>query len=527
MTQQAIATGTYLDHLLTALAAGGDHEAFVHRDRRVTYAQTHDGVLRLARVLHDRGLRKGDGVAVFVGNRPEAVQLQIAVHLLGCRLVFVPPEPGQSELAAFIAQADVRAFVFDPTFGRRAVELAESVPVADVLSFGRSSVGEDLTALAAAASPQLPDIQVGREDIVTLLYTGGTTGRSKMVTHLHRYYDGLVAAASRRKGDSPGPQRFLVCTLVTHSSGHVAAITGLLAGGTMILADEFDAGKVLAIMDRERVTGMVLVPPMLYELLDHPACPPNGFPTLTRIHYGGAATAPTRLRQAIERFGPVMRQSYGLTEVPVITILEPAEHDPARPQTLRTCGRPLPGMAVEVRDEAGTVVPTGSVGEVHVSGFFVMAGYWNDPTATRDAIHNGWLNTGDLGYQDEDGYLYLVDRSKDVIVTGLTSDNVYSRLLDDFLAAQPEVRQAAAVGVPDERFGEAVHLFVVPVPGAQLDLADLRSRVVDELGPLYEPRGMSIVGELPVTRMGKIDKKALRATVTGAAPSQPLSGGTR
>ena len=510
MTQQATATTTYLDHIFTSLSTLGDTEALVHRDQRVTYAQAHDTVLRMANALHGRGLGKGDGIAVFVGNRPESVLLQVAAHLIGCRLVFVPPEPGSAELVAFVEQAGVKVFVYDPGFVPRATDLSRAVQ-ADVLSLGPAGNGTDLLALMAQTLPRRPEVEVGPEDILTLLYTGGTTGRSKVVTHRHPYYDGLIAAAARRRGDSSGPQRFLVCTLVTHSSGHVAAMTCLLAGATLVMLDDFDAGEVLEVLEREAITGMVLVPPMLYELLDHPACPAHGFPSLVRIHYGGAPTAPARLQQAIERFGPVMRQSYGLTEAPVITILEPQEHDPANPQTLRTCGRPLPGMAVEIRDGHGAVLPVGEIGEVYVRGFFVMTEYRGDPERTGEAIRDGWLHTGDLGYRDEEGYLYLVDRSKDVIVTGRTSDNVYSRLLDDFLVTLPGVRHAAAVGVPDDRYGEAVHLFVVAHPGCVLDAAELRQQVVRELGELYEPRDVSIVDGLPWTTMGKIDKKALRA----------------
>lgn len=508
--RKIISTGTYIDELLTSLAEGGDKEAVVAGDSRITYAQAYEQVLRLANALMRQGVHKGDGVAVFVGNRPESVLLQIAVHLLGCRLVFVPPEPGQRELGAFITRSGAAVFVFDPGFDKRAAELASSVPARKVLSLGPCDVGTDLLALMAQEPAVPPGVEIEKGDIVTVLYTGGTTGRPKLVTHRHLYYDVLIAAAGRRRGDSPGPQRFLVCTLVTHSSGHVAAITGLLAGGTMVLAEGFDAGEILATIEREEITALALTPPMLYEILDHPACPQRGFPALSRIFYGSAPTAPARLRQAIERFGPVMRQSYGLTEAPVITILEPAEHDLARPETLRTCGRPLPGMEVQVRDAVGNPVVTGQIGEVNVRGFMVMTEYWGDEERTREELRDGWLRTGDLGHVDADGYLYLVDRSKDVIVTGRTSDNVYSRLLDDFLSGVPGVRQAAAVGVPDDRYGEAVHVFIMPEHGAELDPAELAKQVVEELGELYEPQGITFVDALPWTAMGKIDKRALR-----------------
>src|SRR6266571_4032863 len=301
-------------------------------------------------------------------------------------------------------------------------------------------------------------------------------------------------------------------------------LTGLLSGLTMVLNDDFDAGETLATIEREHITGIALTPPMLYEMLDHPACPKRGSSTLTGIFYGGAPIAPTRLRQAIERFGPVLRQSYGLTEAPFITTLEPDEHDPDQPDILRSCGRPLPSMEVEVRDEQGTAVPAGEVGEVHVRGLMVMTEYWRDPERTREALKDGWLCTGDIGYTDADGYLYLVDRSKDVIVTGRGSDNVYSRLLDDFLATVAGVQQAAAVGVPDDRWGEAVHVFVIPEPGVVLDVAELSKRVVDELGSVYEPQGCTFVRTLPWTALGKIDKKALRLEFIAARSSALQTG---
>ncbi len=344
ISDQVTSSGTYLDHLLGSLASGGDREALVYGDQRITYAQAHEKSLRLAGALRGAGLRKGDGVAVFVGNRPESVLLQIATHLIGCRLVFVPPEPGQSELSAFIDLAGTKAFVFDPGFGGRAEELADQVSAAHKLSLGPSTVGTDLLALMEQAPAVLPDVEISKDDIVTLLYTGG---------------------------------------------GHVAAITGLLAGATVVLGGDFDAAQILGTMEREHITGLGLTPPMLYEILDHPACREGGFPALARIFYGGAPTAPARLREAIERFGPMMRQSYGLTEAPVITTLEPDQHDLERPETLRTCGRPLPGMAVEIRDEQGNAVPAGQIGEVHTQGFMVMTEFWGDPERTREELKEG------------------------------------------------------------------------------------------------------------------------------------------
>jgi fatty-acyl-CoA synthase len=509
---------TYLDKLLGLFASGGDREAIVYCDRRLSYAQAHDQILRLANALRRSGLDRGDAIAVLVGNRPDSVLLEFAVHLIGCQLVFMPPELGMTRLEAFARQVDAKAFVFDPDFdpgfdpgGEELTRLGTS-PI--VLSLGPAGAGEDLLLLADAEAATRPDVGICPDDVATVLYSGGTTGVSKLVTHGHNFQTGLTFAAARLSAEGLGQPRTLVCTLVTHTSGYVSAVMTFLAEGTLVLMDGFDAGEAIRLIGQERITVLSLVPPELYEILDHPDCPLGGFPSIRRIFYGGAPTAPSRVRQAVERFGTVMRQSYGLTEVPVITILEPEEHDLAKPERLSSCGRPFPGTVVEVRDDEGQPVAARVVGEVHARSLMVAQGYSGGGAEADEQIGNGWVRTGDLGYFDEDGYLYLVDRSKDVIVTTPVADNVFSRLLDDFLSGLAGIRDAATVGIPDRGHGEKVHVFLVPSPGADPDLADLQRQVVHALGKQYRPDSFTLVDSLPRTTVGKIDKKALRARLT-------------
>jgi len=507
---------SYVGRVLSIFESSPDRDAVILGDQRISYAAAHKTVLRLANALRHRGLIRGDRVALLVGNRPEAVLLQLAVHLIGCRLVFVPPEPAVGEQVAFLRRAETTAFVFHPHLGRGA-ELAGIANARHVFTLGPADVGEDLLALAERMPATIPDDCAGPEDVSTVFYTGGTTGRPKMVLHRHAYYTGLTFGAARRKAESPIPQRFLIPTLVTHSSGHVASLTSLLAEGTAVLMDRFDAGRVIATIQREQITSVVLHPPMLYQVLDHPDLPADGFPTLIRLHYGGAPTAPARIRQAMERFGPVLRQTYGMTEVPVITLMEPADHAALAPDRLGSCGKPLAGMVeVSIRDSAAEVA-IGEVGEVCVRGRMVMAEYWKDPEQTRVAMSEGWLHTGDLGRFDQDGFLYLVDRANDVIISGLTSTahNVYSNLLEDVLARQPGVRMGAAIGLPDDMEGETVHAVCVAEPGMTVDVAELRKRVLDELGEHYVPRSITFVDSLPWTAIGKVDKKVLRSLVAG------------
>ena len=512
---------TYVDRLLEIFRTFGEREAIVCGDARLSYRQAHDMVLQLAQALRSGGLGMGDAVAVVAGNRAETLLTHLAVHLIGGRLVFTPPELSQAEQVAYLSRAETSAYVFDPA-DHDATRIAALAGLRLRYSLGPAGTGTDLLELAGRMPASLPSEHATIGDISTLFYTGGSTGRPKMVLHHHPYYDSLIYAGGQRKAEIPEPHRFLVCTPVSHTGGHVFFLMTLLAEGTVILLEDFDAAEVIAKIQRERVTSVYLVPPMLYDVLDHPSFPANGFPSLARVHYSGAPINPVRLQEAIHRLGPVMRQTYAMTEVPGITVMEPGEHDESIPGRLSACGRPLaPLVEVSVRDESGAV-PPGQVGEVCVRGSLVMAEYWKDPGATAAALRDGWMHTGDVGRFDDDGFLHLVDRLRDIIITGraeagIYATNVYSKLLEDAATRQPGVRAAAAVGLPDPRYGESVHLACAVEAGSSVDIPELRKRVVDELGPVYEPRSVLLVEALPRTAMGKIDKKALRRMLSQAS----------
>lgn len=506
----------YTVQSLGKLAEAGDRDAIVQGQRRISGREARSLILRYARALADTGVGEGDGIALFIANSPEALLLTIAVHFVGGRLVFVPPEPGNPELGAFIAHADVKMLIFDPVLGDRAAQLAEDAQVPAVFSLGESSGAPNFLDEAGRPGGLAPGDAADGSAVCTLCYTGGTTGRPKLVTHRAGFYARLLAAATMHASTAPGP-RMLICTLLSHVSGHFAALLCFTTGEAAVLMDDFDAGVALSVLAGEKITEVILVPPMLYEMLDHPDWPAGGFPDIRTVYYLGAPTAPSRLRQAIGRFGPVMHQMYGSTEHGMVTEFWPAEHDLSRPHLLRSCGKPVPSVDVELRDGDGPVTGAGRVGEIWVRGGMITEGYWKDPERTRDLLVGGWSRTGDLAYRDDEGYLYLVDRARDIIVTGRTSDNVYSRLLDDFLCTLPGVSQAAAVGVPDARWSEAVHVFLVPDGGTRPDPAEIRRQVAGALGHLYEPTSFSMVASLPLTTVGKIDKRALRAAYMAQA----------
>ncbi|MEU8890778.1 AMP-binding protein [Streptomyces sp. NPDC048442] len=523
---------TYVDHILEHWHEDEDAEALVQGAQRLTRGQARRRLYRLGHALRGQGLVPGDGVGLFLANRVDSVLVQLAVHLIGCRVVFLPPEPGPGELAALVEQSRARAVVTDPLFAQRAADAAgRSVHAPVLLSLGPCEQPcTDLLALADECPEVRPDgvPAPGADEAVTVLYTGGTLGRPKLAAHSRRLYDALVDLVegapddsrpavfrSSEPGTEAGTERVLAATLLTHGSGHLTTIQALVTGSVLVVLPEFEAGAALEVLREERITATMFVPPMLYALLDHPECAPGALPALRRIVVGGAATSPSRLQQTVEVFGPVLSQGYGQSEALGIAAFgaeELASQGAGRPELWRSCGRAISDTEIEIRAEGSTAaLPARQVGEVVVRGETVMLGYYEDPERTAEALQDDWLRTGDMGYLDAEGYLYLVDRAKDIIVTGSTSDNVYSRVLEDFLLTLPGVRNAAALGVPDEEYGEAVQIFLATAEGADVDPDAVSASVIAELGELYTPRRTVLLDRLPTTKVGKVDKKALRA----------------
>ncbi|MFI1172858.1 class I adenylate-forming enzyme family protein [Streptomyces melanogenes] len=537
--QETSGSRTYLEQILEHWHQDDDAEALVQGELRLTRRQARQRLFSLGHALRRQGLVPGDGVGLFLANRVDSVLVQLAVHLIGCRVVFLPPEPGPGELAALVEQSNARVVVTDPVFAARAADAAGRSAHAPVLL----SVGPceqrctDLLAVADECPVTRPEgvPAPAADEAVTVLYTGGTLGRPKLAAHSHRLYDVLTdgVATDGRNGPSTGffpamdprKDRVLVSTLLTHASGHLTSLQALVTGCALVVLPEFEEGAALEVLREERISATMFVPPMLYALLDHPQCEPGALPALRRIVVGGAASSPSRLQQVVEIFGPVISQGYGQSEALGIAAFDAedfAVQVARRPELWRSCGRAISDTRIEIRGEDGTaVLPAGQVGEVCVRGKTAMLGYYEDPQRTAEAFHGDWLRTGDLGYLDAEGYLYLVDRAKDIIVTGSTSDNVYSRVLEDFLLTLPGVRNAAALGVPDEEYGEAVQIFLATAAGVDVDPDAVGAAVTAELGDLYTPRKTVLLDQLPMTKVGKVDKKALRAAWTNTAVDTP------
>ena len=283
----------------------------------------------------------------------------------------------------------------------------------------------------------------------------------------------------------------------------------LLQGGTVLLQDGFDPQRLIDAIEQDRASATFLVPTMVYKLLDHPATRQADWSSLKTLIYGAAPMAPARIRQALDIFGPILLQGYGQTEAPnTILTLSRQDHVDAPLERLASAGKPYPGLIVALLDDADNPVALGELGEICVRGPLVMSGYLDDDEQTEAAFRGGWLHTGDIARQDGQGYFYIVDRKKDMIISG--GFNVYPKEIENVLATHPAVAAAAVIGMPDPLWGEAVTALVVLHPGHPIQADELIALVRREKGSVHAPKRLDFVAELPMTALGKYDKKAMK-----------------
>jgi fatty-acyl-CoA synthase len=306
----------------------------------------------------------------------------------------------------------------------------------------------------------------------------------------------------------PQEVRFLVCAPLSHAAA-AFTLPVLLKGGSFVVMSGFSPRDWLAAVEEHRITATMIVPAMLYAILDHPDLATRDTSSLETVFYGTAVVSSARMAQAIERFGPVFFQFYGQNEVPMsVTVLRKEEHDVSRPGRLASCGRPVSWVRAALLDNDGKPVPQGQPGEICVQGPLVMLGYYRMPEETAEVMRGGWLHTGDVAREDDDGFWTIIDRKKDMIISG--GFNVYPREIEDVLTGHADVSAAAVIGVPDDKWGEAVKAVVVARPGATIDAETLMALVRERKGPVYAPKSVDVVEALPLTPVGKADKVALR-----------------
>ncbi len=498
--------------LIGAFTRYGDRTAFVQEDRTYTYRQAADLLARMISVFNQRGVGAGSAIAALSPNCAEVFLAQTAAWLAGGRYSGLHPLGSFDDQLYTCDDAEFDLIVAHPAFASRAAGLAEkAATVKQVLTLGPTDgVGEDLLALCEQAAPaRLHPGPAREDDLCWLQYTGGTTGRPKGVELSHRSIVQTIYS-TLCSWEIPAQPRYLAASPITHAA-LVPLLPTLVLGGEVHLHTHFDPQHWLDTVEKQHINYALAVPSMIYALLDHGDPTHRDTSSLVTVNYGAAPMAPSRLAEAHEAIGPVFTQVYGQTECAAIgtSLLKAEHHMTGAPDLLRSCGRPVVGARVEVLDDDNQQVEDGTIGEICIQGPSVMDGYWKLPDETSSALSGGWLHTSDMAFRDEDGFLFIVDRKKDMIITG--GFNVYPREIEDVLNAHPGISAAAVIGVPDEKWGEAVKAIVVARPGNDVDVDELVALVKEHKGPHHAPKSIEVVDGLPMTGLGKVDKAALRA----------------
>ncbi|MGW2645536.1 AMP-binding protein [Streptomyces sp. NPDC001393] len=508
MTRQRAAAETdfssYVEDVLDALSAEPSRAAVTTAEGLVISAGAfRDQVHRLAGELAERGVGPGTTVTLLTGNTAEALVARYAANLAGARIVALYEGMSPPVMTRVMASVDCSLLLVDDQQPAAAKELTGLPGTPRVLSLGPGGPAEDVLAAAARRPARPMGRLVGPDDDWCIRHTGGTTGIPKGIRMTHGSYRQSLDRPLTGAGDPP---RHLACTSLAHLAG-IFADMALLRGGSVVLRHGFEPGDVLATIERERITHTWLLPPLLYQLLDHPGLPRTDLSSLSRISYGGTAASPARMREAARALGPVLYGLYGQAEAQLITEARPEELELTGRGGQLTVGRALPDVRIAVRDADGTTLPPGEAGEVHVRSPYVMRGYWKQPELTAEVLRDGWVRTGDVGYLDDDGRLYIVDRIKEMIV--VVGGHVYPAELEELLLSHPAVAQCVVFGSRDEESVEHVHAAVVPAAGQRPSLQEIRDFVTARKGRLYAPDALHLVTGIPLTAAGKPDRRAL------------------
>ena len=495
-----------------------DRTALVFDQHHSTYAELLERADQLANGLLKLGLHPGDRLGLFLYNSDRAYEAILAGSRAG--LIFVPLNfmLHGDELATIVNHSGVRAIVVErelfPTLSpllsnAGSVEFLVAIDDLDAPKDGSQVVSyDDLIAQGGGARP---DAAPTPDDLFALMYTSGTTGLPKGVMLTHRNVVTHARHMVRDYGIGLASRGMIALPYFVGASLNGIGLPCLSTGGTVVVVRRFSPSGFSELIERESISHVQVVPTLLVRLLESDSIERHDFSSLEVFGYGSAPMPVERLRQALERFGPVFTQMYGLTETcAMATNLRREDHAlvGAAAQRLASCGRPVKGVQVRIVDEAGDPVALGDVGEVVVKGPTVMRGYWEMPDVTADAMRDGWFRSGDLAYADEDGFIYLTDRKKDMIITG--GFNVFPKEVEEILYTHPSVFECAVIGVPDPDWGEAVTAIVAQRPGVDADEAELLAYCRERLSDFKRPKSVRFVSEIPRNPSGKVLKRVLR-----------------
>jgi len=497
----------------------GEHTAITHGSRSVTYDQMGKKAKCLATGLQDLGVRKDENIAFLMANCPEYFFCEYALAKIGAVRVPLAVLLSPQDHVYMMNEAACTTLIYHVSMGPRVEEMIPGLKTVKRFICVGDKVDPDsghlpLSDLIDKHPPDPAPVDIDPEDLAGIYFTGGTTGRPKGVMLSHRAWVYTYVMEMLEFGFG-WEETFLFPTPLTHAGGCLM-LPVLLRKGRCVIVDHFEPELFLETVEREKVTMAFLVPTMIYVLLDHPSLDKYDLGSLRNIIYGASAIAPERLKQAIEKFGPVMTQLFGQTEAPMaLSALSREEHvvsDPEREkQIFSSAGRQTVHTELRLLDDDGNEVQRGEAGEIVVRCANIMSGYLNNPQATAETVRDGWLYTGDVAFQDEEGFIYIVDRKKDMIISG--GFNIYPREIEDVLHEHPAVKGVAVVGVPHDKWGEEVRAVVQLHDQTKADEAELIAFVKERKGSLVAPKRVEFWDEIPLTNLGKIDKKEIRRLI--------------
>jgi len=492
-----------------------NHIATIDGDRRKTWDEVRERVKRLASALRDLGMAEGDRVAILALNSDRYTEYMFAVWWAGGAVVPMNTRWSAAENAYSLNDSQAEILFVDKHFVPMIAEMGDEAKTVKTLIHLEEGAPEGMLSYEDLIAQNEPcdDAMRSGEDLAGLFYTGGTTGFPKgvMVPHRALWYNNMALAGQANfKSDSI----YLHTAPMFHMADLAAGGGCMMAGGTHVYVPSFEPVSTLNTIAEHKVTHVLLVPTMLGMTLQHPDFDVAKFKSVTQYLYGASPMPEGLLRQAMKLLPDVdFAQAYGQTEMaPLVTILDPKDHvlEGPKARQIKSAGRPAWGCEIKIIDEEGNEVPKGEVGEIAARSPGNMLGYWQQPEQTEATLVDGWVHTGDGAYQDEEGFIFIVDRMKDMIVSG--GENVFSAEVESALSTHPEVAAACVVGIPSELWGEAVHAIIVPAEGASPDEQAIINHCKDQIAGYKCPRSIEFRSEpFPLSGAGKVLKRDLRA----------------
>jgi fatty-acyl-CoA synthase len=523
------------DYLDKGASLGPDAPCLTTDGETRSYAEVQTLSRRIAAALVRQGVGPGDTVAILSANDPDAFTTVFGISRVGAVWCPINPRNEAAENRELLELFGCRALIFQSSYAGLVEQIHGQLPklvtlvcldardgqgVEGALTWEEFLAGGTVGAEAAAQPSRLAALAPQSEDLAMIVGTGGTTGRPKGVMLTGTNLE-TMSAITLMSYPFEGRPVYLAFAPLTHAAG-VLCFPVLALGGEVVIMRTPDVGAFLEHVERHRITHTFLPPTLIYMVLGHPALDVTDLSSLQCFWYGAAPMSASRLEEALTRIGPVMAQLFGQTEAPMmISTLSPRDH--FRPdgsialERLSSAGRPAPLVTVSIMAEDGSLLPHGERGEIVVRSSLVMAGYHRNPEATVEASAHGWHHTGDIGYLDDDNYLYIVDRAKDMVISG--GFNVYSTEVEQALMQHPAVQDCAVVGLPDEKWGERVTAVVQLRGDALVEPDDLAAFVKQRIGSVKAPKQVELWPDLPRSKVGKVLKADIRASLLADQPA--------